>query len=80
MTDSVTFLFFVAIWMRKKNHEILAILHYKPQGKMGKNIQTTGYYGTHTILRFFICQSKNELKFRENHVHPIIEIIDKMSA
>ena len=35
MTDAVTFLFFVAIWMRKKNHEILAALHYKPQGKMG---------------------------------------------
>ena len=45
-----------------------------------KNRQTAGYNGAHTILRFFICQSKNELKFRENHVHPIIEIIDKMSA
>ena len=60
----MSFLFFVAIWMRKKD-----------AGKNRvKNVQTAGYYGARTVLRFFICQSKNELKFNENFVHQIIEM------
>ena len=70
MTDAIFFLFFVAIWRRKKNNETLIALRYKPQG----------YNGVGMVLRFFIFQSKNELKFSENYVHQIIEIIDKMSA
>ena len=45
--------------MKKKNHEILTALHYKPlynvsrSEKWGENIQAAAYNGMHTVIDFF---------------------------